>query len=863
MSPVNHHRSSSSTRNNKDGYHQQQQQHNNNGDNEPRRAAAPYGSLHMRSDSTGSTRGAFGMAAPEPPPGPSRPHRRHHRKPRHHDDWMTHVVGENEPPTSYQTATPPRSLAKPSNDQEEKVLFSESPSNVTNFAAQRLETITDDSPSNSDRQHSRRGTDSLRYSVDQFSERLETMDPAGLSLLGDLSPRENTGARRFVPFDGGASSTTEYGAIAPPAISVLSAPPTLQQQDIASFSAMAMGAAVREPSSTSLALPTDDSDDNDDDDDDDTSDWTDFTTDHYFHHDYYSKVLWHLLDPTEWLLSDAVEDEQGNHYFEDYNWTLAAAVRHFLYNPLAPEFTSLQQFVWAVLIGILMGFYTAGWKYLIESGVDFVWETVPEMLLEAGFFTELDGAFPLYHYMWICPAIFGGILSYIFAALPIKIPGQNEWINAVHSKGVQDSTTFFTLFVLSTLGMLSGLSLGPELPLVLTAGMVGSWFGLLCKQSMLQARVLNLTAASAAVGGFFGFPMAGALFVLEIPHRMGLQYFEALSPATISSIAAVLTNRLVVNNDVTGYYSYPFLTMTLPSEVFTSAILYGLYGAAIGILYASNVLKLKTLVHDLFHEPHHQHDEPQQPLSESSEKDAFQNAENGEHIPLVQQKEQAPPKRTPHQPSLSDRLKAFGCVFIPHEPSRAAVAGVVAGAAVGVISMFVPHVLFWGEAQLQNLIDKGRTPLPTFGQGDDPTAALVALGRCMIDPDDPVAVKEGFSIGCSMLITVAKIVVVGLSLGTGIVGGHFWGPLFVGCSASHLLTDSVNWFADHFGFGRTLAAYPCVVILCKSLDAACSGLFLTLAHKYLMRRYHGECSRRHLSSAHGNYAHSYIDDQRL
>ena len=60
--------------------------------------------------------------------------------------------------------------------------------------------------------------------------------------------------------------------------------------------------------------------------------------------------------------------------------------------------------------------------------------------------------------------------------------------------------------------------------------------------------------ASAAVGGFFGFPMAGALFVLEIPHRMGLQYFEALSPATIASIVAVLCNRLLTNNDVTGAF---------------------------------------------------------------------------------------------------------------------------------------------------------------------------------------------------------------------------------------------------------------------------------------------------------------------
>ena len=76
------------------------------------------------------------------------------------------------------------------------------------------------------------------------------------------------------------------------------------------------------------------------------------------------------------------------------------------------------------------------------------------------------------------------------------------------------------------------------------------------KQIILRVLVLNLTAASAAVGGFFGFPMAGARFVLEIPHRIGLQHFEALSPATIAPFMAVLVNRMVVGNDMTGKYKY-------------------------------------------------------------------------------------------------------------------------------------------------------------------------------------------------------------------------------------------------------------------------------------------------------------------
>lgn len=230
---------------------------------------------------------------------------------------------------------------------------------------------------------------------------------------------------------------------------------------------------------------------------------------------FMNRVL-HMLDPTEFLISDAKYDELGHPYFDEHSYTAAAFFRHFFYNPVAPEFTSLQQFDWAVIIGIAMGFFTAFWHWCIEAGVEFWWETVPTQLHAWGCFTELDGRFPLYHYMWILPSIFGAALSYSFANLQTKIPSQDDWIKNTHSVGVQDHRTFFILFFLSTCGLWSGLSLGPELPLTLTGGMVGSWLAIITKQSVLQARVLNLTAASAAISGFFGFPMAGALFVLEL-----------------------------------------------------------------------------------------------------------------------------------------------------------------------------------------------------------------------------------------------------------------------------------------------------------------------------------------------------------
>jgi Voltage gated chloride channel len=148
---------------------------------------------------------------------------------------------------------------------------------------------------------------------------------------------------------------------------------------------------------------------------------------------------------------------------------------------------------------------------------------------------------------------------------------------------------------------------------------------------------------------------------------------------------------------------------------------------------------------------------------------------------------------------------------IRQEPRRAAVAGAIAGFLVGITGMLVPHTLFWGEAQLQNLIDKGRSPLPIFGRGDDPTADLTAWAFCLLDPDKG---RSRYSLGCSALIGASKILTTGLSLGTGIIGGHFWGPLFTGCIASHFFTDFADMVGKNFGVNPIVGTYPCVAILC-------------------------------------------------
>jgi hypothetical protein len=235
------------------------------------------------------------------------------------------------------------------------------------------------------------------------------------------------------------------------------------------------------------------------------------------------------------------------------------------------------------------------------------------------------------------------------------------------------------------------------------------------------------------------------------------------------------------------------------------------------MMYCFVVKKTKIWAHDWFHPPHNHATVPVVPKS----------PENNEQKPLLSSETNGHTKASNEEPETTQASTSWLCCVIRDKGIRAAVIGLIVGAIVGVVGLFLPHTMFWGEAQLQNLIDKGRTPLPIFGEKDDggPTSMLTSLAYCMIDPNDVDQVKHGFSIACSSLIIISKTVVIGLSLGTGIVAGQFWGPLFVGCAAAHLLTDVCLLVSERFSLLHSLGAHPCLVILC-TMGSAHVGKFV-------------------------------------
>ena len=61
---------------------------------------------------------------------------------------------------------------------------------------------------------------------------------------------------------------------------------------------------------------------------------------------------------------------------------------------------------------------------------------------------------------------------------------------------------------------------------------------------------------AGGLAAFFGVPLGGAIFACEVLHRNGLEYHEALVPATISGIACNLVFRVLCSLPETAIWKF-------------------------------------------------------------------------------------------------------------------------------------------------------------------------------------------------------------------------------------------------------------------------------------------------------------------
>ncbi|WP_254127224.1 chloride channel protein [Aquihabitans sp. G128] len=148
--------------------------------------------------------------------------------------------------------------------------------------------------------------------------------------------------------------------------------------------------------------------------------------------------------------------------------------------------------------------------------------------------------------------------------------------------GAEDLRSLRSLVPVSLLCVGAGGALGPEAPLVTATGSLGSWIGTRARLERDDLRVVSIAGMAAGFTVLFGAPLGSALFALEILHRRGLEYYEALLPAVIGSLCGY-----VVYAAATGVGLEPVFRFPTTTEVHLADLGYGVGAGVVGALVAA------------------------------------------------------------------------------------------------------------------------------------------------------------------------------------------------------------------------------------------------------------------------------------
>ena len=138
-------------------------------------------------------------------------------------------------------------------------------------------------------------------------------------------------------------------------------------------------------------------------------------------------------------------------------------------------------------------------------------------------------------------------------------PGDVELlVDNIHVTGGRDDVRDLrSLIPVSIIGIAAGSAIGPEAPLVQTTGSIGSWIARRFGLGRDELRVLTITGMAAGFTVLFGAPLGSAIFALEILHRRGLGYAEALVPAILGALCGYAVYVSVTGLGLEPVWTFP------------------------------------------------------------------------------------------------------------------------------------------------------------------------------------------------------------------------------------------------------------------------------------------------------------------
>lgn len=247
----------------------------------------------------------------------------------------------------------------------------------------------------------------------------------------------------------------------------------------------------------------------------------------------------------------------------------------------------------ALVIGVVCGvaaylYYTALFWFL-----EYVWHTLPQQVVV--------NKWPEWAYVLWIPLVgftmaIGVGVTVVFMGEPGDLP---YTIKCVHEKAYVAMSHVMPMVCASQFSILGGGSLGPEAPLVAICASLGGYISrrVFRQTNRNLVRKHTLMGMAGALAAFFGCPLGGSLFAMEVNSRFGIEYFEH----TVESVFAGEI-CLVVFRSLTGLPIASIWKITVPtlSSSEPLAVLYGAFLGLIGTVIAILFSKFHFQVMDMF-----------------------------------------------------------------------------------------------------------------------------------------------------------------------------------------------------------------------------------------------------------------------